>query len=768
MRQVPAHFDTVWNSGDFIGDNKASRRVTIQRPFMRLDTFAMQTTFRRVPALYGDVQSFNPYPSGIDPSKGDPCTQIYADYFFTAPEAPKELPNVASIDWARSVDVDCAQATIEFWNTAPLPIGEVPVPGTLDLPGYFSPNRGSSAFSSRWGHNLNAWTNLLMPDNILRTYEGWGMEMPAGVEIGGFGYVPPERDGRMIQTGLWIIDEVKLSSTGRITVTARDSGRLLLDHSSMIPVVPEDFYPVSFKDWGDQITLQSQRTVVNRRTDIERLNIWHIGSGNDHWPESAYNGAKAYGHSSTHAFDGNQDSYYLSVGNPKVTYRSAYEYLDIGVSGTVSEIHFWTVKSGYNAYVSVEVNGSWLPGTVMPYHQDGRGRYEEGIPYAAYAGGLANEGEHVIALGLIEGVTRVRLWLGNLQNFGLPGSKYRAGIREVALYGPVQHEDTQVVTDSQQAHLTPGPAGSNPGRVRDYTDIPKLFCAWAGLYWPGDAYVLHSDGLQYGIAPSDPDDETLGAGVTGRVWGDWQATGTAPIDEIIASAFDKKTLMDGVRYIADIVGFHFYFDETGAAQWRLPNIWSLGNWVGGLAATPGRTRAVVTIDERKVILNLDATLQSRNVREGVFVANMVGKYAAIVPGYNPNYTGLRRIGGWTDSSFASVDEARTMAELVAVRQMFRYREDRVVIPAHPAIQIDDQVRVFERVTSEGYYHYITGISSHNGADTGQWQYTLQTHWLGDDPNGQWIFNKADLSSNTIAYVDSLQQGALFMRAGMEV
>jgi hypothetical protein len=198
----------------------------------------------------------------------------------------------------------------------------------------------------------------------------------------------------------------------------------------------------------------------------------------------------------------------------------------------------------------------------------------------------------------------------------------------------------------------------------------------------------------------------------------------------------------------------------------MPNIWSKGNWIGGMAPNPGRTNRLFTIDERQVLLGLDASIQSRNVREGIFVANEVGKLGAMVGGYNPNPTGMRRISGWTDQHLANIGEARVMADLIAVRQLFTYRQDRVIISAFPGIQIDDQIQVFERTTSEGFVHYVKGISSNNDLSSGNWEYTLATYWLGDDPDGKWAMDKATLNSTTIAYVDTLQGGPEWSRGGL--
>ena len=106
-----------------------------------------------------------------------------------------------------------------------------------------------------------------------------------------------------------------------------------------------------------------------------------------------------------------------------------------------------------------------------------------------------------------------------------------------------------------------------------------------------------------------------------------------------------------------------------------------------------------------------------------------------------------------------------MADLITVRQLFQYRRDTVEIPAHPGIQVDDQVRIFERVTSEGFVHYVMGISSTNDMSTGQWTYSLQTHWLGEDPEKKWIFDRSQLSEATIDFLDELINGSVQFVSG---
>lgn len=97
-----------------------------------------------------------------------------------------------------------------------------------------------------------------------------------------------------------------------------------------------------------------------------------------------------------------------------------------------------------------------------------------------------------------------------------------------------------------------------------------------------------------------------------------------------------------------------------------------------------------------------------------------------------------------------------MADLIAVRQHYKYRTDSIQIAANPAIQIDDQVQPFERVTSEGFIHYVKGIQSEFDAASGRWVMTLQTHWLGDDPYHNWAVRRNTLNGSTADFIDRVK------------
>jgi hypothetical protein len=210
-----------------------------------------------------------------------------------------------------------------------------------------------------------------------------------------------------------------------------------------------------------------------------------------------------------------------------------------------------------------------------------------------------------------------------------------------------------------------------------------------------------------------------------------------------------------ITYVKDIVGYLFFIDEGGGAVFRSPNIWSVGNWIGNGGPNSGRTTTVVVIDETTTLMGLGAKMSGRSIREKVFVANVSGQIAAMSNGHNPYPSGLRRVGGFTDQHFATTAECQIMADLITLRQLFTYRTDKVTIPGNPAIQVDDQVRVYERVSEEAFLQYVIGISMNWSLETGKYTYDLDTHWLGDTAFSAWTFNPANLSVEARQYLRSI-------------
>lgn len=733
MRTVSAATTAAWLASYKGGTSRPCVRATIQKlnvTFTQYDRAKLKGATRK--------------------TKG---TGVFASLAFGQRNVPKELPNIKSVTWNRSLDADAAECTITLWNTAPLPLTQAPAPGfeqDFDRLGWFTPDRGKEAANERWGLTGNRWANMLVPDRVIRTYEGYGYDAA----------VVPELDENLHQTGAWIIDEVDYSHDGIITVKCRDYASVLLSQIMFPPVVPWADYPLAWEkyhkvdndpvymwggwDFSGGVTTAGAKWF--RPVYQSDSNTPYIGKGftDGGRPYVDTTGA-VLGHHGRHAFDGSPKTYWMSVGNMP-NWSSSYEY----VQGTFSSRSIAAVKvrtwgGPYICYVSVKVDGKWQGARKIPY------RYravdtDADIPYVTRKQVDKNEATEIRLPKAYANATAVRITFTDLYNSGIGHYKWRAGIKDVQVLQATSA--TSSVVRGQHVE----------GNYGDYSDIVLWLLCWAGFFWPepatGQSFFTYSDGNKVDVTPASParHNDNL---PKGTLWGDWMPTGTYGIS-LGVPIWDKKPIMDGIRYIKDIVGFNFFVDETGGAVWRLPNIFVTGNYLSGVdgGQHANRTSDVITIDEATTLQSLRANLSSRNVRERVFIASTDGKTGALAGGYNPAPSGLRRVGGWTDQHFTTTEECQVMADMIVVRQMFEYRTDTIVIPANPAIQIDDQVRIQERTTAETALHYVKGISSELDMVTGKWTYTLQTHWLGDSAYAEWSKN-LKLAPETKRYLKTL-------------
>lgn len=121
--------------------------------------------------------------------------------YFDQKSTPRELPNIAALTWSRSADPDAATCTITPWNTEPLPVGAVPDTDYAlgwDQPGYYTYNRGTDGMDTAFGAVSNGWADWIVPDRVVRTYEGYGFDSTA----------TPDNDVNMYPSGMWLIDDV--------------------------------------------------------------------------------------------------------------------------------------------------------------------------------------------------------------------------------------------------------------------------------------------------------------------------------------------------------------------------------------------------------------------------------------------------------------------------------------------------------------------------------------------------------------------------------
>jgi hypothetical protein len=718
--------DAIWNSGAFVG---------AQRPMVRITVGAWTMKETAVPG------------------------NVYRSAIFGQTQEPIELPNVQQWTWTKSTGQAAGTFQLNLINVKAYPPGvaaQLLSLGRLETgmqQGAYTPNYtplSASKPSTNVGYNkvlpprarntASPWQSLLIPDTIIKSYEGFGVD-PS---------VAPEADANLVQTGIWLIDQVVYGTDGTIVVTGRDLGRLFVDTITVFPNVPANWYPLSFDAFQNVPAITALQPVTQSASGTLTP---------DHSSNLVHNGdAPEYGHRLADAFDSDRSTYWLSVGNAAPNADYSFEYVEGDMpAGEVSAVTVDVVKGPYTAYISVYADGAWQGANVVPYNPDDpiSGPNGSNIPYVT-AGSTNADAPTTFTFSPIKGATKIRCCLTNLQDFGLGPYVHRAGIRTLSA------KYSQVIGEKK---ITLSPA-KRLGNYADFTDLIKLFSLWSGFYWPRtDASFVNSDGTtQTQNAPSN--DSAL---KEGRVWGDLAQTGTVGLVSLTADIWDHITMADAVAYIQDMIGFVFFIGDLGGVVWRLPNYYTTGNYyeldedrVGGAAP---RTHDTVLIDETKQLQSLFVTLNSQNVRERVAVSTANGSYGAVVAGFNPNPDGQIRIGVYSDYRFASAKECRIMAELVALQQMFTFRTDQVIIPGYPRLQIDDQVLIKEQITGEYYRHYISGIVSAIDLGTGVYNYTLTTNWLGNQPIDYWAFDFTLLSQDTQEYLKTLGQAPAYAENG---
>lgn len=572
----------------------------------------------------------------------------------------------------------------------------------------------------------NEWYGKLVPDNVIQVYEGYGADYS----------VCPERDPHLMLTGTWLIDDVTMAG-GMITLACRDFGRILLDQILFPPITPrksgiEGFaYPISFEKRAKNAptyTLAANR--VSYRTSS---NAPYVGNG------------AVRGHSPRTGCDGNNQTYWLSVGNQRNNDGYSFEYFEVNVPNTtVNEAHVYVKGGPYRCYVSVFSNGHWVNDRgIIPYDPNNPVSAPNGanIPYC----GMTTANKDSIARFKFgknfPKVTRVRFTFTNLWNSGDGPFPYRAAVREVSVFSPK--------TVDNGYH----------GNYDDYSDIVKLLLAWGGFHWPRSLpFVAISDGTWFPLVAKPADDPVLGK-ANGRIYGDLENTGGYGPAKLEIPNFDKKSIMDAIQSIREIVGFIFYVDHSGGAIWRAPNYHDRGNRVNGV-----RSQLFTRILDTQTMQDISVKLSGRDVRERFYVATPNGKIAAGARGWNLNPIGLRRVAGWTDVNFDDTDgggqeQAQTMAQLLAMHTMMRYRTTSVTIGGLPTIEPDDQVELVDSITGEGYIHYVRGVKSSLDHSSGEYTFTLDTNWLGTKPGEEWFIDKyGKLNPNLQELLDFTDRG----------
>jgi hypothetical protein len=698
---------TIWLNGDFLGDNRPMSRVSIHR-----------ATIREFPTQH------RLYRSWLD---GDFDSEF------------RELPNLQSVKISRTLDQDAATCEIVIKNVAALDVGVEPeYEKDIDNEGWYAPNHGVGEFSVRWGYLENQWRGWIQPDRILKTFQGFGVD---------FG-MPPSEDSHLVLTGVWIIDKVSLDARSQLTISCRDMGELLIDQYIYEEVMGNENYPLVYETKRmverSKTRTVTDTTVIPGKPGGTKLSISHNYNSNYYWTSSG----SVSGHTGGHAFDSDSGTYWISIGNGGPNQPWAYEWIQADAkSQTVGAVKFLPWAGNYVVYVGIMIGGEWQGTNTVPYDPQDVGAPNQSNKKYVIKTTCGWEQWCAIDLPQVyQRVQRVRLTFHNLADSNFGTYQYRAGVRTFEVYnGPIYGGSGGIPPKTVvTSHDVVDRWMEQVGNIDDYTQIVKDILCIAGFL---ESKELHP------TIPADPEITAVCGEAIGRCYGDLEHSGTGPLLEIPQSEIDNKALIDVIKYAQEVLGFVFFINEFGGAVFRSPNLWQVGNYLTNDPAGRIRSPGMVTVDESVTLLDWSVELSNATKRKWIVIGNSDGTLHDSTFGKDPIADGeyplnIARLSKWTDQNFASQEECIVMGDMVKIRQWFQYRVGKATIVGNPMIQVDDQIRVYERRTGEGYIHYVQGIDSTWDAKTGKWTMDLTTAWLGEQPTviggTTWIFDIDDL------------------------
>lgn len=258
------------------------------------------------------------------------------------------------------------------------------------------------------------------------------------------------------------------------------------------------------------------------------------------------------------------------------------------------------------------------------------------------------------------------------------------------------------------------------GNYTDYLDIIKDLLLWSGWWF---------------FNPS------LGEDTPPNVFGNLESTGVFAPDNLTEDFFDQKPVIDVITTLKEVVGYIAFVDEIGAFNFRHPNIFAVGNFLD----TGAPTGLIPVIDEKLQLMQYQANINDQDARSQIIIAtadpqaNFSDTKSVTINSQwgGDMLRGIVRPALWVNGKFLTTEIQNTMAQLIDLHLFLAQRQGSLTMPANPILQLDDQVRIFERSTSETYIHYIRGYRSNMDFETGSYTMELQTHWLGDGSGDGW-------------------------------
>jgi hypothetical protein len=640
-----------------------------------------------------------------------------------------EVPNIKSISMNSSLDKDTAECTITVYNTthnsAATQLNEQP--GVLGNPGSLGFNYASNPeIRALYGQNQNSWANVLVPNALLRTYQGYG-----GYEADGVTPKPiPDavQDGELAITGTWLIDTVTVGTNGMMTLKCRDMGKLLTDQTIYVPLIPARYYPLKYCRFLYEFVPGSPAVDPIPKVDTKPVPLRHFDSNAQRWyphltADSLYHGRKINAW-----VDGDLKTETWSVGtiHPSRIFSRVWWEASAG-GANVNEVY---IKSSYNSFgttwISIREGGEWKGAQVIPWDDnngDGRSDSLAGSQFAAKEDtdipfvsrvSVTDKGAWYKLPRTFKAqrirVTTIENWYSPIGPF-----HYRAVVREVR----ARHKD-ETIEGRPGVPEVPDSTLQKDGNILDWVDAVKDLLLWSGfLFYQGQ-------------------NPPGGAEVHGLI----ETSGNYPAECLNEDFFDKKSPMEVITAIKEILGYIFFVDAEGGVRFHSPNWWSSGNTLD----SGTRTSYVPELLDTQTIVDYTSQYDDRSMRSEVIVGSMVPeetddrtKFSRHTPQNVSLLRGMVQPAILINEVYQNELEQKLMAALIALHMMFQARSGRVTILANPEIQINDQVRITERNSSESYLHYVRSISSEHNLDTGEWFMTLETNWLGEED--EWVFDR---------------------------
>lgn len=270
------------------------------------------------------------------------------------------------------------------------------------------------------------------------------------------------------------------------------------------------------------------------------------------------------------------------------------------------------------------------------------------------------------------------------------------------------------------------------GNYLDLTDIVRDVLLWSG-------YFLK---------------ENVAANAQPTVFGTLETTGTYVNGPLNSDRFDKKHPIDVINMIKEIVGYIIGERDDGGFIFTSPNWWQSGNF----DEDQQHTDFIPEIDERVDLTNYGAQLPAQPLRDRIIVSSAevdpnnpsMTKHVEYIPPWAGLMHGMVRPLLWSNGGFTDQAQMEIMAELISLHIWFQLRVSQVDAWINPAIEPNDQVRVFERQLSDTFIHYVRGINDTmvlqgSRGSAGSWTMKLTTNWLGDAEN--WAITNEDVDQS---------------------